>query len=507
MQERIARLKTYQDACQMAKNAESLGRPDVAAAARARGAELRAIEDGFITPAEQAIAAAVYAYENRQRELTGRDNYKANRTWPMLRRNGSPIRAVEELIIHRRPTPGYEVLAEANLKHHSFEAVILRFPGEFSEDAVRAARIRLGEDSEALLEAVEEAIRRRSQPILDAEAQAFVHGFNTSTNWCRNDWLPRYRDSIAIVQQARTEGRPADVFELLWKKPDNSISHAGHGRLKSDSVDELRDELIAITADIFNDGDPKHHHAVVQRFEAWRDQGRISMVPRLLIARAFAAIHPDLYHTTVDNSSHDEVLRWFERHTGFVYKTADSWAEKAHALVAHLDHLEVFEKDPLGRNIFPWFVIDQLRAGDPRHVRPGHRPRAESSFMHLPAQEREIALRHNVLLTKLYAQLVEEFGEPQVFTEFPTGTGGYADAVVRFPDGQSFVYELKIASTASLVVRQAMGQLLDYGYRGEGLKPKGLFAVGEPILDAGMQIYLERLRSQFGLNIQYRQVL
>jgi hypothetical protein len=231
------------------------------------------------------------------------------------------------------------------------------------------------------------------------------------------------------------------------------------------------------------------------------------MVPRLLIARAFAAIHPDLYHTTVDNSSHDEVLIWFERHTGFAYKMANGWAEKAHALVVHIDQLKVFDKDVLGRNIFPWFVIDQLRARNPGRVRPGHRPRAESSFAHLPAQEREIALRHNVLLTKLYAQLVEEFEESQVFTEYPTGTGGYADAVVRFPDGQSFVYELKIASTASLVVRQAMGQLLDYGYRGEGLKPKGLIAVGEPTLDSGMQIYLERLQSQFGLNIQYRQVL
>ncbi|WAI81752.1 MULTISPECIES: hypothetical protein [Achromobacter] len=506
MQERIARLKTYQDACQMAKNAESLGRPDVAAAALARAAELRAIEDGFITPAEQAIAAAVYAYEDRQSELTGRDNYKANRTWPMLRKNGSPVRAVEELIIHRRPTPGYEVLAQANLKHHSFEAVILRFPGEFSEDAVVAARARLSEGREAFPEAAAEPVRRRTHPVLDAEAQAFLHGFNTSTNWCRNDWLPRYRESLAIVQNARSDGRPADVFELLWKKQDNSISHAGLGLLKSDVVDDLRDELIVITADIFNDGRPNQHHAVVKRFEAWRVQGRISMVPRLLIARVFAAIHPDLYHTTVDNSSHDEVLIWFKRHTGFVYKTANSWAEKAHALVVHLDEFKVFGKDLLARNIFPWFVIDQLRAGDPGRVRPGHRPRAESSFAYLPAQEREIALRHNALLTKLYAQLVEEYGEPQVFTEYPTGTGGYADAVVRFPDGQSFVYELKIAPTASLVVRQAMGQLLDYGYRGEGLKPKGLFAVGEPILDSGMQTYLERLRSQFGLNIQYLQV-
>lgn len=51
-----------------------------------------------------------------------------------------------------------------------------------------------------------------------------------------------------------------------------------------------------------------------------------------------------------------------------------------------------------------------------------------------------------------------------------------------------------------------MGQLLDYGYRGRGMKPKELIAVGEPTLDEDMQTYIDRLRKQLGINLKYRQL-
>jgi hypothetical protein len=68
------------------------------------------------------------------------------------------------------------------------------------------------------------------------------------------------------------------------------------------------------------------------------------------------------------------------------------------------------------------------------------------------------------------------------------------------------LYEIKIADTASAVVRQAMGQLLEYGYRVGGLEPKTIFAVGEPVLDELTDCFLERLRSEFSLPIYYMQV-
>jgi len=42
------------------------------------------------------------------------------------------------------------------------------------------------------------------------------------------------------------------------------------------------------------------------------------------------------------------------------------------------------------------------------------------------------------------------------------------------------LYEVKVADTTSQVVRKAMGQLLEYGFREGGLKPEKLFVVEEP---------------------------
>lgn len=58
-------------------------------------------------------------------------------------------------------------------------------------------------------------------------------------------------------------------------------------------------------------------------------------------------------------------------------------------------------------------------------------------------------LRHNVVQTELFAQLVKQFGADKVWTEYPTGTGGYANAIVRTADGQYLLYEIKIADTAA----------------------------------------------------------
>ncbi|MBN3803078.1 hypothetical protein GXB81_08425 [Paraburkholderia sp. Ac-20336] len=231
------------------------------------------------------------------------------------------------------------------------------------------------------------------------------------------------------------------------------------------------------------------------------------MVPRLLIARAFAGVHPHRYHTTVDASSQNQALKWFVKHTDFVMPNSANWGVRAQALVAHLDRTNVFGEDILTRNIFPWFIVDQLRArAAPTNIPPGHSPRPPSAFSDLPPAQRAIALRHNTVQTALFAQLAAQYGEDRVWTEYPTGTGGYADAIVRQPDGRCHLYEIKIAETAAEVVRQAMGQLLEYGFRAGGLEPVKLFAVGEPVLDDVTRHFVARLRADFNLDIDYLQV-
>jgi hypothetical protein len=343
--------------------------------------------------------------------------------------------------------------------------------------------------------------------MLDAEAEIFLEGFKDPRNWLRTNWLPKYRRTIKTIEEGLSGRVPQDLFVTLWRKQDNAIAHAGRGLLKASIADEMRKELVQVIRDVKKDGSPANFERVVNRFENWKSDGRIDRVPRLLIARTFAGIHPSLYHTTVDAGSQSQAIQWFSKHTNFVVPDSGSWAVRAQALVGHLDKLALLGKDKLVRNIFPWFVVDQLRARiNPIHIRPGHTRRPSSAFADLPATQRIIALRHNDVQDALYAQLLKQYGEGRVWTEYPTGTGGYADAIVRPTKKSCHLYEIKIASSSAEVVRQAMGQLLEYSFRTGGLEPTKLFVVGEPGLDEVTGRFIARLQAEFKLNIEYLQI-
>ena len=515
MEDRIARLRTSQDARNLARNARRLGHLELEAEALKRANELRAIEDGYTSPAQQAIAVALYTYEEQQSRSKGR-TFRANRTRQMLGKHGA-LAAAERMVLQRQPSTGFEVLEDAGLQELSFEAIVDRFPEEFSAAAVEAARARLSGEPVPKSAVPNTSSRDPSvhkaedDPVVlalfDAEANAFLEGFKNPGAWFRLHWLPRYRETTRAVAQALIDDRPQDLFDIFWKIADNGISHAGQGLLKYDTVDGMRDEFIQVIRDILRNGSPANFERIAERFEVWKTAGRISMVPRLLIARAFAGAHPHLYHTTVDSNRQNHVLKWFVEHTGFVIPRSPVWAARAQALTAHLDRTGVFGNDILGRNIFPWFVVDQLRSRTaPNDIPPGHSPRPATAFSDLPHAQRVIELRHNAVQTALFTKLAAEFGEDRVWTEYPTGTGGSADALARFPDGRCYLYEIKIAETAAQVVRQAMGQLLEYSYREGGLEPKKLFVVGEPRLDDVTRRFLQRLSTAFNLAIGYLQI-
>lgn len=510
MDERVARIKTSKDALQLAENALRLGHPDVHAQALERAKELRAIEAGFNSPAERAIAAAIYAYEEEMRR--GEKNFRANRTWKMIAVHGA-IAAAERKVLDRKPSNGYEVLYRAGQGEHSFEAIIDRFPGEFSSEAVEAARARLrGEAPPRLARNIKSSGHSPkesalSTDILDAEAQAFLNDFRAPDGWFLATWLPKYRESIQTIEKALADGRPQDLFDMLWKRRDNSIANAGVGLPKHAVVDAMREDLVKVIQAIHEDGSPGSFDRIVERFEGWKAEGRIGKVPRVLIGRAFAGVHPHRYHTTVDAGRHNRALRWFSKHMKFAIPSSTKWGDRAEALVNHLDKIGVFGDDFLVRNMFPWFVVVKLSSrSSSADIPPGHTPRPPSTFADLPPAQRTIALRHNTVQTELFNQLAKQYGEDKVWTEYPTGTGGYADAIVRPPEGGCFLYEIKIADTSAEVVRQAMGQLLEYGFRTGGLEPERLFVVGEPVLDDVTRDFIERLRNDFNLDIEYLRV-
>ena len=143
MDERVARLKSPEDCEKFAKNAVRLGRPDLADQARRHSIDLRATEYGDASEVEKECIQAILAYEEVLSRKNGRRT-RATRTWQMIKRRGI-LGAVERAVSRPTQTAGYELLVEMGLADFAFEAVILRHPEQFSQEAVRCSRARMRE--------------------------------------------------------------------------------------------------------------------------------------------------------------------------------------------------------------------------------------------------------------------------------------------------------------------------------------------------------------------------
>ncbi len=157
------------------------------------------------------------------------------------------------------------------------------------------------------------------------------------------------------------------------------------------------------------------------------------------------------------------------------------------------------------------FIEEHINGNEPQpdpgafSLKPGLLRRARRTTANQAARALEIDLRHNVLQSMLYDQLVEEHGFKNVAAEHRAPRGGLIDLLVITPD-RCAVYEIKTAATARGCVREAMGQLLEYGCWPDGLEATELCVVGEPELDASTAAYLDALNRQFPVRLAYRQV-
>ena len=344
-------------------------------------------------------------------------------------------------------------------------------------------------------------------PVFDEEAQDFLDGFMDSGNPQFVRWLPRYRRTLQAVQDALRQDALSEIFELIWKSVDNAVSNAGQGVLGFEAADRMRQPLVEMIGEIAADGSAEKFDALIERFKLWRERGSLPKVPKLLLARAFSAIHPNRFHTTVDASKQDHIIPWFVQHTGFVAQEGN-WAFNAAALTSHLERSGVFAGDIERRNMFPWYVFDQLRDTTGKFLfRPGHISRQATGIADSKARQRAIEYRQNLIQDRLVQLLRDQHGDDAVATEHATGTGGRADALVKRSDGMLDLYEIKPAATAREAVREAMGQLLEYAYRRNGLQPASLHVVSDAPMDEVTKEYLQALEARFGLCLGYLQVI
>jgi hypothetical protein len=109
---------------------------------------------------------------------------------------------------------------------------------------------------------------------------------------------------------------------------------------------------------------------------------------------------------------------------------------------------------------------------------------------------------HARMQKTLYETLAEKSGHNNVASEQVMANGRVADLVVRTSEGL-VIYEIKTSKAPVDCVRQALGQLLEYGCW-PGSEPLAeLWVVGPAEIDKTTNDYLEGLRNHYNLPIQY----
>ena len=132
-----------------------------------------------------------------------------------------------------------------------------------------------------------------------------------------------------------------------------------------------------------------------------------------------------------------------------------------------------------------------------------HLPR-EYSF---DATERRVLVKanHSKIQAKLIEELKREFGDGNVSVEQKIG---YNEIDVVVKNGNEFVfYEVKVASSLKMAIREALGQLMEYSYYRATKLAKKLVVVSDYELDDKNAAYLNFLKREFGLPVEYRQIL
>ena len=166
--------------------------------------------------------------------------------------------------------------------------------------------------------------------------------------------------------------------------------------------------------------------------------------------------------------------------------------------------LPLYRFAQLGRSGFP--ILDEERGFtfNPKKLLDGSERRYRTEAWRSSGLS-EVDLIHSRIQDHLEDELRSELGDV-VASEHADGVGGFVDLVAKRGNELEF-YEIKIGLTARSCIRQALGQLIEYGFWPGAALPGKLLVVGEPHLDNEARKYLEYLRDEFGLPIYYKQVV
>lgn len=135
---------------------------------------------------------------------------------------------------------------------------------------------------------------------------------------------------------------------------------------------------------------------------------------------------------------------------------------------------------------------------------PGNKPRVVQASFERPERNIDAVLRHNKIQAALFTYLKSVHGEDNVSGEQDCGNGTHIDIAAR--SGSHYIYyEIKTGLSARSCIRQAFGQLMEYGFWPGAQEAEKLTVIGESCLDKDAKKYLERLRKKFKLPLTYQQ--
>lgn len=177
-----------------------------------------------------------------------------------------------------------------------------------------------------------------------------------------------------------------------------------------------------------------------------------------------------------------------------------------------IENVDWFKSETYAKKGDPVFLLNRYTLTNIKNIKAisykqksragSYEPPSEQSFMRRPAKGVVCTPQHARIQAKLVAELKKEFPNTTPICE-----EDYIDVTVRLPS-HTLLFEIKCDLDPKSVIRHALGQLLEYAYypnRKHGSPPK-LIIVGRTPLSADDITYLNYLKNNFNLPMDYRMV-
>jgi hypothetical protein len=118
--------------------------------------------------------------------------------------------------------------------------------------------------------------------------------------------------------------------------------------------------------------------------------------------------------------------------------------------------------------------------------------------------EIEVAYLHEAISVNLTTELKKEYGAKNVVREYKMSNGTKLDIVV-WHKGETYIYEIKTYPSVKSSIREAIGQLMEYGFWPNQKRAKKLIVITQPSLNFSQaEKYFQHLRNSYGLPLHYQ---